>query len=143
MAEISLYEFVAENTLLVGLAVGSGIALVWPTLSRGTNGATDLSAAEAVLLLNRAKPLILDVRNADEFASGHIQGAKNIPLADLAGRIKEIEKFKSKPVLVHCQRGGRAKSAIKILKAQEFNQLNHLQGDLDAWIDAKLPLVKS
>ena len=143
MTEATLYEFVKHNALLIGLAVGSGVALLWPMLNRGASGAANLSAAEAVLMLNRGKPLILDVRDATEFASGHIQGAKNIPIADLPNRLKEIEKFKDKPVLVHCQRGSRAKNAIKVLKAQQFSQLNNLQGGLDAWVEAKLPLVKS
>lgn len=143
MIEPTLFEFVKHNTLLIGLAIGSGVALLWPMLNRGTSGVTNLSASEAVLMLNRGKPLILDVRDAAEFASGHIQSAKNIPMAELATRLKEIEKFKDKPILVHCQRGMRAKSAIKILKAQQFSQLNNLQGGLDAWADAKLPLVKT
>lgn len=143
MTEITLYEFVKHNALLIGLAVGSGVALLWPMLSRGASGVANLSAAEAVLVLNRSKPLILDVRDATEFASGHIQGAKNIPVTELANRLKEIEKFKDKPVLVHCQRGTRANTACKILKAQQFSQLNNLQGGLAAWVEAKLPLVKS
>ena len=127
----------------MGLALGSGVALLWPMLTRGgAAGVQNISAIEAVLLLNRNKPLILDVRNADEFAAGHIQGAKNIPVAELAGRIKEIEKFKDKPVLVHCQKGLRAKGACSILRGLEFSQLHNLQGGLDAWVEAKMPLIK-
>jgi rhodanese-related sulfurtransferase len=138
-----MFEFVKENALLVGLAIGSGIALVWPMLSRSSGGVTNINSTEAVVLMNRSKPLILDVRDAAEFAAGHIQGAKHIPVAELAARIKEIEKYKDKPVLVHCQKGMRAKGACSILKAQQFSQLNNLQGGLDAWIAAKMPLIKS
>ncbi len=142
MIEPSLYEFVKHNALLIGLAIGSGIALLWPLLNRGASGVNNLTASEAVLMLNRGKPLVLDVRDEAEFASGHIQGAKHIPVAELANRLKEIEKFKDKPVLIHCQHGMRAKTAVKILKAQQFSQLNNLQGGLNAWVEAKLPLVK-
>ena len=135
-------EFIKHNIIFIGLAIGSGFALLWPMLNRGATGAANINATEAVLLLNRSKPLILDVRDAAEFAAGHIQGAKNIPVAELAGRLKEIEKFKDKPVLVHCQKGLRAKTACGILKAQQFTQLNNLQGGLDAWVEAKLPLLK-
>ena len=138
-----MFEFVKENILFIGLAIGSGFGLLWPMLNRGTSGVPNLSATEAVLLLNRDKPLVLDVRDAAEFAAGHIQGAKNIPVAELANRLKEIEKFKDKPVLVHCQKGMRAKSACNILKAQQFSNLSNLQGGLDTWIEAKLPVVKS
>jgi rhodanese-related sulfurtransferase len=134
-----MLEFIKENILLVGLAAGSAIALIWPMINRGTAG---ISAAEAVMLMSRSKPLVLDVRDEAEFAAGHIQGAKHIPLAQLSDRLKEIEKFKDKPVLIHCQRGMRAKTACTILQAQQFTQLHQLQGGLDAWQEAKLPLVK-
>ena len=138
-----MFEFVKDNAIFVGLAIGSGMALLWPLLNRGASGVANVSATEAVMLMSRSKPLILDVRDATEFAAGHIQGAKNIPMAELAGRIKEIEKFKDKPVLVHCQRGMRAKSACSILRAQQFSQLSNLQGGLDTWVEAKLPLIKA
>jgi len=139
----TMFEFVKENILFIGLAIGSGFGLLWPMLNRGASGVPNLSATEAVLMLNRDKPLVLDVRDAAEFAAGHIQGAKNIPVAELANRLKEIEKFKDKPVLVHCQKGMRAKSACNTLKAQQFSKLNNLQGGLDTWIEAKLPVVKN
>ena len=138
-----MFEFVKNNILYIGLAIGSGIGLLLPLFNRGASGVNNLSAPEAVMMLNRGKPLILDVRDEAEFAAGHIQGAKHIPLADLSARIKEIEKFKDKPVLVHCQKGMRASKACAILKAQQFSQLNNLEGGLDAWVEAKLPLVKA
>ena len=138
-----MFEFIKDNAILIGLAIGSGIALLSPMLNRGAGGVANINSTEAVLLMNRSKPLILDVRDAAEFAAGHIQGAKHIPVAELAARMKEIEKFKDKPVLVHCQKGLRAKGACSILKGQQFSQLHNLQGGLDAWLEAKMPLVKS
>lgn len=141
--QVTTFEFVKHNALFIGLAAGSGFALLWPLLTRGgIAGVQNISATEAVLLLNRNKPLVLDVRDAAEFATGHIQGAKNIPLAELESRMKELIKFKDKPVLVHCQKGLRAKSACAILKAQQFTQLNNLEGGLDTWVEAKMPLIK-
>ena len=135
-------DFIRENAIYIGLAVGSGIALLWPMLNRGASGVANVSPTEAVVLMNREKALILDVRNADEFAAGHIQGAKNIPVAELAARIKEIEKSKAKPILVHCQKGMRAKSACAILRGQEFTKIHNLQGGLESWIAAKMPVVR-
>jgi rhodanese-related sulfurtransferase len=138
-----ILEFFKENVLLIGLALGSALALIWPMINRGASGVPSVSATEAVMLMSRSKPLILDVRDEAEFVAGHIQGAKHIPLAELADRIKELEKYKNKPVLVHCQRGMRAKTACTILQAQQFTQLQQLQGGLAAWQEAKLPLTKS
>ena len=135
-------EFIKHNAIYIGLAIGSGIALLWPLLNRGASGVANVSPTEAVVLMNRDKPLILDVRDATEFAAGHIQGAKHIPVTELLSRIKEIEKFKNKVVLVHCQKGMRAKAACAILREQSFTQLHNLQGGLESWTEAKMPLVK-
>lgn len=139
-----MFEFVKNNAIYIGLALGSGVALLWPLLSRSSaSGVPNISATEAVLMMNRDKPLILDVRDAEEFAAGHIQGAKHIPVAELATRIKEIEKYKEKSVLVHCQRGMRARTACVILQAQQFTKLRNLEGGLESWTKANLPLVKT
>jgi rhodanese-related sulfurtransferase len=136
-------SFIQQNAIFIALAAGSGIALIWPMLNRGASGVPNISTTEAVMLMSRNKPLVLDVRDAAEFAAGHIQGARHIPLAELANRLAEIEKFKNKPVLVHCQKGMRAKTACTILKSHGFTQLHQLQGGLDAWVEAKMPVVKA
>jgi rhodanese-related sulfurtransferase len=83
------------------------------------------------------------VREDAEFASGHIVDAKHIPLAKLAERLNELNKYKDKPILVNCQRGMRSAKACDILRKAEFKQVNNLQGGLDAWLAAKLPVVKA
>lgn len=135
-------DFLVNNALLIGLAIGTGIALLWPMIVGGAGGVPSISATEAVLLLSRNKPLVLDVRKPEEFAEGHIQGAVNIPVADLKDRVSEIQKYKDKPVLVNCQKGMRSKAACGVLKAAEFTQIHNLEGGLDAWGSAKLPVVK-
>lgn len=136
-------DFIKHNAIYIGLALGSGFGLLWPMLTnRGAGGVANISSTEAVVLMNRNKPLILDVRDEAEFAAGHIQGAKNIPVAALANRLKEIEKFKEKTVIVYCQKGMRAKTACGILRGAQFTQLHNLQGGLDAWVEAKMPLNK-
>jgi rhodanese-related sulfurtransferase len=135
-------EFFKQNVMLIGLAIGSGLALLLPMLSRSVAGITTLSVTEAVMLMNRKSALVLDVREADEFAQGHLQGARHVPLSQLSTRLKELEKFRDKPVLVVCERGRRANAAAKLLKAQNFTTLNVLKGGMLAWTDAKMPSSK-
>jgi len=135
-------EFFKQNVLLIGLAIGSGIALILPLLSRSTAGVTVLSVTEAVMLMSRKSALVLDVREPDEFAQGHLQGARNIPLTQLEARLKELEKYREKPVMVVCERGGRATKAAKLLKAQQFTALHVLKGGMQAWLEAKMPTGK-
>lgn len=135
-------EFIKNNALLIGLALGSGIMLLLPTLKKGAGGVPNISAAEAVTLINRSHAIVIDVRDDAEFASGHVVDAKHIPLDKLAERLNELKKYQDKPVLINCQRGMRSAKACDILRKAEYKQVYNLQGGLDAWREAKLPIVK-
>jgi rhodanese-related sulfurtransferase len=136
-------EFIKNNALLIGLAFGSAIMLLMPMFKKSAGGVPSLSPAEAVTLINRNNALVLDVRDEAEFTSGHIADAMHIPVADLESRLAELKKYKSKPVLVNCQRGARSAKACEILRKAEFTQVHNLHGGLDAWQQAKLPLVNT
>lgn len=135
-------EFLKQNVLLIGLAIGSGMMLLLPLFNRSAAGSTLLSVTESVMLMSRKQLLVLDVREPDEFKQGHLQGARNVPLSQLATRLAELEKFKDKPVLLVCQGGNRTRSAAKILKAQNFTGLHQLKGGMHAWLEAKMPTGK-
>jgi rhodanese-related sulfurtransferase len=134
-------EFFKSNILLIGLALGSGFMLLLPSLKKGAGGVPNLSATEAVTLINRSNAFVLDVRDDAEFASGHIADATHISLANLPERLSELKKYQNKTVLVNCQRGMRSAKACDILRKAEFTQVHNLQGGLNAWVEAKLPIV--
>ncbi len=102
-----------------------------------------VSTVGAVNLINTQDPVILDVREAFEYTKGHIQDAINIPAAKLEKRLGELEKYKSKLLLVACQTGTRSTSACKKLKNAGFSEVMHLTGGIQAWEDQKLPLVRN
>jgi rhodanese-related sulfurtransferase len=100
----------------------------------------DVSATEAQKKLSqKSKPFLLDVRQPEEFRSGHIAGAKMIPLGDLRARINELPK--DKEILVVCRSGNRSMSAARQLTSAGFNVVN-LRGGMIAWSRAKLPVSK-
>lgn len=134
-------KFLMDNAIWVGLAAGSGLMLLLPML-RGVSGAKEVSPAEAVLLINRENALVLDVREENEFAAGHIPAAKNIPLAKLIERAGEIRKYQQKPIVVNCQAGVRSGNACGQLQKAGFTNVSSLKGGLNAWNDAKLPVAK-
>lgn len=136
-------KFLIDNVLLIGLIIGSGAMLLWPMVVRGVSGATNASPSEAVLLINRNNALVLDVRDDAEFAAGHIADAKHIPLANLEARLPELQKFKDKDIVVHCQGGVRSAKACDILRKHTFAKVHNLEGGLTAWEKSKLPVVKS
>ncbi|MFY7786864.1 MAG: rhodanese-like domain-containing protein [Thermoflexibacteraceae bacterium] len=67
--------------------------------------------------------VIVDVRSPQEFAGGHIAGAKNIPLGSIEGKVEQIRQWK-KPVVLCCASGMRSSSATTILKKHGIEAYN-------------------
>lgn len=134
-------DFIQNNILLIAVAFVSGAMLIWPFVRR-TSGGPWVSTVEATQLINRQDALVLDVRSAEEYAKGHILGAKNLPLADLERRAAELDKHKAKPVIVHCENGNRSTSALPLLRKHGFASVVNLAGGYAAWQQAGLPVEK-
>lgn len=133
-------DFINQNILLISIVVISALGLLWP-LFMGP-GANSLSPGEATLLINREDAHIVDVREVDEFAAGHLPEAKNIPVGKLAERVAELEKYKDKPIILCCASGMRSGKASNELKKQGFSKLYNLAGGVDAWVGAGYPVKK-
>ena len=134
-------EFVRNNILLFAVALVSGGMLLWPFVRRSTGGPW-LSPAQATHLINREDALVIDVREANEFATGHVLGAKNVPVARMETAGNEIMKKKDRPVIVYCDGGERAGKAMSALKKLGFTRVANLSGGIKAWQDAGLPVEK-
>lgn len=132
-------KFIIENSWLIGIAVVSGGALLWPLVQQ--RGAR-VSLLQATQLINQSKAVIVDVRDPAEFARGHVRDAKNIPSKELSQRIGELDKFKSKTIIVVCQSGQQATSATSRLKKAGFSEVYSLNGGLAAWQAQGLPVAK-
>jgi rhodanese-related sulfurtransferase len=84
-------------------------------------------------------PLVLDVRSADEFASGHVPGAINVSHDQVAARIGELGP--AREVVVYCERGTRAAKAAEVLSGAGFT-VKHLSGDMSGWREQGLPIER-
>ena len=94
----------------------------------------DISIDESKKLINQGEvTLILDVRDADEFAKGHLKNAIQIPVKELKENLNDIEKFKDKLVLVYCRSGKKSAEAINILKENGFKNLVHMKDGISKW----------
>jgi rhodanese-related sulfurtransferase len=133
-------EFVKENFLLIGVAVASGLMLLWPLISR--KGGQQLDSAEAVMKINREDAVVIDVREDAEVAKGRIPNAKHIPLGQLSSRLTELQKHKGKPIIVACRSGHRSAGACGILTKNGFENVYNLSGGMIAWEQANLPVEK-
>ena len=78
-----------------------------------------------------AAPFILDVRTPQEYSAGHIPGAINITHSELSDRLVELMVSKSGEIVVHCQRGRRAKIAERILTDAGYANVRDLEGHME------------
>jgi rhodanese-related sulfurtransferase len=130
------------HLVLLGTALVTGGMLVWPLFNRVARPGNDVGALEAVQLINRRDAMVIDVRDAAEYASGHITNARHIPEKELAHRVKELEKLKTRPLIVSCRAGGRAPGAAATLRKLGFPEVFALRGGIAAWQQAGMPLEK-
>jgi rhodanese-related sulfurtransferase len=86
--------------------------------------------------------VVLDVRSAEEFANGHLVDAINVSHNTVAENLNQLSQYKNSTVVVHCRSGYRASIAERILAKNGFENLRHLTGDMNGWLDAKLPIAK-
>lgn len=102
----------------------------------------DISPAEMKTRLERDPDLVLlDVREPHELEISAIEGAKNIPLGEIAQRMSELDS--AKEMIVFCKRGSRSARAIEILSSAGFKKMKNLKGGINAWaeeVDVSLPV---
>jgi rhodanese-related sulfurtransferase len=90
-------------------------------------GAAELRAR----LASAEPPVVVDVRAASEWAQGHVEGSRNVPLQRLKERAREIPR--DRDVVVHCQSGYRSAVAVSVLEREGWDRLTDLVGGWQAW----------
>ncbi len=134
-------KFIIDNWMLISVAVASGGMLIWPVVQGAT--ASGVSAAQAVQLMNRQRAVVVDVSEADEFALGHVGGAKNVPVGQLEDRLPDAVKNKGVPLILVCSNGSRANRALGVAKKLGYEQAQVLTGGMKSWKEANLPIEKA
>ena len=85
------------------------------------------------------RPLLLDVRTIGEFRQGHIPGAVNIDIRQLEHALPRLSAYRNNEVIVYCETGARASSAIPMLKQAGFTHLLLTDSDMSGWRRSRLP----
>lgn len=135
-------QFVTTNIFPISMAFFSGLMLLWSIFGNRIRGIQTVDAAAALQLINHKNAFVLDVREPDEYKSGHVLNAKLIPLGKLKERLGELEKYRNQPIVVVCRSGSRSASACAILAKQGYTQAYNLTGGVMAWKSSNLPLEK-
>ena len=120
---------------LVLALLGSGTAESAENPGREISGQEALSQQQA-----GSGPVFVDVRTPEEFASGRVPGAVNIPVKQLPSRLAELAR--DDRLVVYCERGPRAAAAIDALLRAGYTDVSHLTGDMAGWRAAGLPIEK-
>ncbi|WP_334119020.1 rhodanese-like domain-containing protein [Limnobacter sp.] len=115
--------------------------LIWPILTKG--GGTRVTVPQATLMLNQRKAVMVDIRD-DDFVnnSGMVPNAKRVAVKDLKDKANTLAKTKETPLIVLCQTGARAGAAATVLKAAGYTDVFVLDGGLNAWKEAGMPVKK-
>jgi rhodanese-related sulfurtransferase len=137
---MSFLAFAEKNWILFLAFFLSGALLLWPLLQRRMSPVKEIGTVHVTQLINHQNALLLDVREPNEFQGGKLPNALHIPLSQLKARVGELAKMTSRPVVVYCGLGRRARSAGSILANAGFASIYMLGGGLKSWKDAGLPL---
>lgn len=108
---------------------------------RERQGGAALSATDAVNCMNRDKGVVIDIRAASDYESGHIIDAVNVDPKAMADQVKKLKKYTKRPLIVADQNGKTTGAVVKFL-AQEGFTVFALAGGIDAWLRDDLPLSK-
>ena len=134
-----LVQFASNNMLLVTGLIASGLAAIFYELRLKARNIASLSVPLAVRMINDGSKVI-DVRNAEQFAAGHIVDAKNVPQEALLKDSSQIAKSKKNVVLV-CDTGATSGECVAQLRKEGLENVFNLRGGLEEWRKENLPLV--
>ena len=136
-----LTQYIQMNHWLVaGTAVVLGLVIVFEIRAHAESLAT-VSPQDAIRLMNRGA-VVIDLRAAEQYAAGHLSGARRLDGEQILKAGDTLKKYKQKPLIVYDESGSLGTSAARQLKAQGFEQAFNLRGGLAAWRADNLPLEK-
>ncbi len=134
-------EFLTENWMLIVIAVVSGAMLMVPGI--GGSGAAVIQPMKAVQMMNHEKAVVIDVCEPNEFAQGHVVGARNVPLGLFDKQLEATVKNKQLPLILVCASGMRSKRAVATAKKLGYENAYSLAGGMGAWRGANMPVGKA
>jgi len=137
-----LLAFANRNLYLSLGLVAITVALVYTEIARLLRGYKSLRPAELTALINRENALVVDLSPSGDFEKGHIAGSRSVAVSQFDPESKLLAKARSLPVVVTCRNGQASAGAAKRLKKAGFEQVYWLDGGVQGWQQADLPLVK-
>lgn len=138
----SILNFLIQHWMLSGALVGIVILFLLNEWRFRAMGILGLNPFQLVEKLNHAHGVVLDIRTQERFQLGHILNAINIPQSDIPTRLSQLNKYKSKPIIIVCASGQDSPKVGKNLKTQGFVELYYLIGGMNSWNEQNMPITK-
>ena len=142
MTFAELAAFAGRNPILSLALAGITVAIVYNEIAGRLGGVRRIGPAQLTAMINRDDALVVDVRPVADFGKGHIAGSKNVQMAQFDPENKQLAPAKALPVVLVCKVGQTASDAAKRLRKAGFTNVSVLEGGIQAWQSADLPLVK-
>jgi rhodanese-related sulfurtransferase len=137
-----LLEYITHHPWYAGgAAVAALLVIVYELRTRNEN-VSAVSPQDVVRLMNQGA-LVIDLRSADVFATGHVAGAKQMSGEQILKAGDTLKKQKEKVLVVYDDTGSLGAAAVRQLAAQGFTKAFNLRGGITAWRAENLPLSKA
>ncbi len=137
-----LLEYITHHPwYAAGAAVAALLVIVYELRTRNEN-VSAVSPQDVVRLMNQGA-LVIDLRPADAFATGHVAGAKQMSGEQILKAGDTLKKQKEKVLVVYDDTGSLGAAAVRQLAAQGFTKAFNLRGGITAWRAENLPLSKA
>lgn len=137
-----LIPFVQQNLFLALIFAGLTVALVVTEVRRLFRGYKTVSPNQLTELINRENALVLDLRGQSDFEKGHILGSRHLLPSQVDPESKLLTKAKEAPVVLVCAMGVSAGGVAEKLVKAGYRRVAVLDGGINAWTGAGLPLAK-
>ncbi len=136
---LDFLTFISEQWLLVSLFLALFYIFMWRESRKGGH---NLSVHQVTRLVNAGEAIMLDIREAKDFASVHIPGSINLPHTKLKDRIGELEKYRGQQLVVIDKFGQHSGTVGRELSNAGFKPAR-LRGGITEWQNSNLPVAPS
>jgi rhodanese-related sulfurtransferase len=136
-----LLEYITRHPLLTSLALAMALAVLAFELRLKRVGVAAIQPQEAIQLMNQGAP-VYDLREAGDFAAGHIGGARHLAVPQPEKAAEQLKKFRDKLLLLVCEDGARSSALTRALHTAGFTKVFNLRGGLRSWRAEGLPLQR-
>lgn len=134
----SLLQFSAQHITLVGSLLLTGTLLIILETLRHYFISKPLSPTLAALFIKRQQAILLDLRDSVHFLAGHLPNAQSVNFETLKETLSQIKA--DSPIIFITENNEPSLKVLQLCRKAGFNQLHHLEGGVEAWKNANLPL---